>query len=351
MSAAPVTTGRKHRFHRVAITGGGGYVGSVLVPELVRCGYEVTVLDWFLYGEDVLEGMDGQRLHRVKLDLRDEAAVAAAVQEMDAVIHLACISNDPSFELDPQLGRSVNYEAFQGLLSAVRAAPTIRRFIYASSSSVYGIKEESEVCEDMTCEPLTAYAQYKWRCEEVLRNEGLGDCEWVILRPATVCGYAPRLRLDLTVNTLTIHALVNKRITVFGGSQRRPNLNINDMVAVYRLLLEAPATAIDGQTFNVGYQNRTVADLAQLVRREVGDPDVTITMEPSNDLRSYHINSDWIRQRLGFSPRGTIEQAVQSLCQAYRAGRIHEPLTNPRYYNIKMMQSVGVGTMAGWSHA
>ena len=328
------------RLPRVAITGGAGYVGSALVPHLLQSGYEVTVLDLFLYGEHVFDGHeDHPRLHRRQADLRDETALTNALEGIDAVIHLACISNDPSFELDPQLGKSINYDAFPGLLRAVRAR-RVRRFIYASSSSVYGVKEQPDVREDTPCEPLTDYSKYKLLCEQVLRAEGTGDGEWVIARPATVCGYAPRLRLDLTVNILTIHALVNHRITVFGGSQLRPNLNMQDMVAAYHVLLEADRALIHEQTFNVGYQNRSVMDIAELVRRQVGDPRVTIVAQPTNDLRSYHVNADRIRRVLGFAPRATIEDAIQSLCEAYRAGRIIDPLTNPRYYNIKLMQSI-----------
>ena len=324
----------------VAVIGGGGYVGSALVPALLAVGYEVTVVDLFWFGRQVVEAAgDASRLHLETVDVRDEARLTHALRGADAVIHLACISNDPSFELDPQLGRSINYDAFAGLLRAVRANGA-KRFIYASSSSVYGVKDQPDVTEDAVCEPLTDYSKYKLLCEQMLRREGIGGGEWAIVRPATICGYALRLRLDLTVNILTIHALVNKRITVFGGSQLRPNLHINDMVAAHRLLLETPGALIHGQTFNVGFQNRTVAELAELVRRQVGDPNIAIETKPTNDLRSYHINSDRIAQRLGFRPRWTIEDAVAGLCEAHRSGRIPEPLTNPRYYNIKTMQAL-----------
>lgn len=327
-------------FPNVAITGGAGYVGSALVPELLRHGYTVTVPDLFLYGEEVFGALrDHPALRCLRLDIRDEAVLTEALQGAEAVIHLACISNDPSVELDPALGRSVNYDAFPGLLRAVRRNG-VRRFMYASSSSVYGLKTEPEVTEGMSCEPLTDYSRYKLLCEELLRKEGGGHGEWVIVRPATICGYAPRLRLDLTVNLLTIQALVNRRVTVFGGAQRRPNLNIRDMVAVYLRLLEAPASAVHGQVFNVGYDNRTVLELAELVRRRVGDPGVRIVVEPTDDVRSYHINSDRIRTTVGFAPRWTIEEAIDSLVVAYRDGKIQEPLTNPRYFNVKMMQAL-----------
>lgn len=330
-------------FRRVAITGGGGYVGSALVPALLEAGYEVTVIDLFLYGEAVFEALRGHpSLRLISADIRNEAALDDALRGQDAVIHLACISNDPSFELDPRLGKSINYDAFPGLLRAIRRQG-VKRFIYASSSSVYGIKDEPDVREDAACEPLTDYSKFKLLCERLLKADGLGRCEWVIVRPATVCGYAPRLRLDLTVNILTIHALVNKKILVFGGSQLRPNLHIQDMVAAYRLLLEAPTALVHGETFNIGFQNRAVAEIAQLVRGVVADPEVVIETRPTNDLRSYHVNADLIRERLGFVPRATIEDAVRSLCDAYRAGRIPEPLTHPRYYNIKTMQTCTLG--------
>ena len=329
----------RRRFPRVAVTGGAGYVGSALVPVLLRAGYDVTVLDLFLYGDrdHVFADLKDQRaLRLLKLDIRHEQALTEALRGIDAVIHLACVSNDPSFDLDPKLGKSINYDAFAGLLRAVRAN-RVKRFIYASSSSVYGVQDQPDVQEDALCKPLTDYSRYKLLCEEMLRQEGLGSCEWVIVRPATVCGYAPRLRLDLTVNILTMHALVKKLITVFGGSQLRPNIHIHDMAAAYQLLLEVPTEQMHGQTFNVGYQNRTVAELAELVRRQVGDPSVNTVVEPTDDLRSYHVNADRIRERLGFTPRWTIEDAVEGLCERYRAGDIPEPLSDIRYYNKQAM--------------
>ena len=344
-----MTLQRAGLFSRIAITGGAGYVGSALVPALIREGAEVTVLDLFWYGtpaEVFPTGQDHPRLRCVRLDLRDEPALTQALAGAEAVIHLACISNDPSFELDPQLGRSINYDAFPGLLRAARAAG-VKRLIYASSSSVYGIQEHPNVREDTPCQPLTDYSTYKLLCEELLRTTFHDGCEWVIVRPATVCGYAPRLRLDLTVNILTLHALVKREITVFGGAQLRPNLHIQDMAAAYQLLLEAPVRLIHRAVFNVGFQNRTVAELAELVRRQVGDPSVSIVVRPTDDLRSYHINADRIRDVLGFVPRGTIEDAVQTLCEAYRAGRIPDPLTAPRYYNIKTMQACKLEASGG----
>jgi nucleoside-diphosphate-sugar epimerase len=256
----------------------------------------------------------------------------------DAVIHLACISNDPSFELDPALGKSINYDAFFDLV-AVAKDSGVQRFIYASSSSVYGVKAEDNVTEELPLEPLTDYSKYKALCEEVLLRAQSPEFTTVVLRPATVCGYSPRLRLDLTVNILTNYAFNKGRITVFGGDQRRPNIHIEDMAAVYLRLLEAPAHLIAGRTFNAGYQNHTVRHLAEIVRSVVGRSTEVVTT-PSDDNRSYHISSERIRRELGFVPSHDIEDAVRGLVDGFEAGRIPDPMTDIRYYNIKTMQAL-----------
>lgn len=326
-------------FRTVAVTGGAGYVGSALVPRLASLGYRVKVLDLFLYG-DTLGNLEG--VEKAKGDLRDEAWLHRELKGQDAVIHLACVSNDPSFELDPELGKSINYDAFAGLLRAVKSGGA-KRFIYASSSSVYGIREEPDVREDSPCTPLTDYSKFKLLCEKDLAEADLGPCDWVVARPSTVCGYAPRLRLDLVVNILTINALVKKQITVFGGSQLRPNIHIDDMVDAYALLLEAPREKIHRATFNIGYENYPVSVLAEKVKAALGDPEVAVTAKPTNDLRSYHVNSDRIRRTLGFAARRTIEDAVHGIAAAYRAGKLSDPLNNPLYHNIKLMQQVNLG--------
>lgn len=325
----------------VLVTGGAGYVGSVLVPKLLGHGYRVKVLDLYIYGEDVLAAVkDNPHLEQIKGDLRDEALLAQIMPGCDAVIHLACISNDPSFELDPTLGKSINYDAFLGLVKAAKAAK-VRRFIYASSSSVYGIKETENVTEDLPLEPLTDYSKYKALCEEVLLKEREPGFVTLILRPATVCGYSPRLRLDLTVNILTNHAVNNGKITVFGGEQKRPNIHIADMADLYIKSLEWPDEAIDGKIFNAGYENHTVMQIAEMVRKVVG-PEVTIVTTPTDDNRSYHISSAKIQRELGFVPRHTIEEAVRDLTMAFKAGKIPHSMTDIRYYNIKTMQAINL---------
>ena len=325
---------------RVAITGGAGYVGSALVPYLLDRGYEVTSVDLMMYGDDVFGDYSNHPgLRIVKADIRDEPKVTDVFADQDAVIHLACVSNDPSFELDPELGKSINYDAFAGLLRAVKSSDATR-FIYASSSSVYGLRDEPDVTEDSPCTPLTDYSKYKLLCEEQLQKTDMGDVDWVVVRPATVCGYSRRLRLDVVVNILTISALARGQIRVFGGEQLRPNIHIDDMVDVYGLLLESPSDLIRGQVFNAGDENLKVNEIAELVSDVVNDPILEIVFEPTDDNRSYHINSDRIRDVLGFETSHTVADAVRGIVEAYRRGDIPNALDSSAYYNIRRMQEV-----------
>src|SRR3954463_2455542 len=302
-------------FKRVLVTGGAGYVGSNLVPKLLTAGYEVSVLDLYLYGDVFADKKSDSRLTEVKGDLRNAADVARAVSGCDAVIHLACISNDPSFDLDPTLGRSINFDCFRPLVKASKDAG-VRRFIYASSSSVYGIKPDMDVTEELPLEPLTDYSKYKAMCEEVLEQERQPGFVCVTLRPATVCGYAPRLRLDLTVNILTNHAINNGRITVFGGDQLRPNIHVDDMTDLYLLLLDAPDETISGKICNAGYHNLKVRAIADMVRDQIGK-NVEIVVTPSDDHRSYHVSSDKILREFGFSAKRTVSDAIIGLKSAF----------------------------------
>ena len=254
------------------------------------------------------------------------------------MIHLACISNDPSFDLNPELGKSINFDCFRPLVKACKDAG-VKRFIYASSSSVYGIKDELDVTEDLPLAPLTDYSKYKAMCEEVLEEEREPGFAAVTLRPATVCGYAPRLRLDLTVNILTNHAINNGRITVFGGDQLRPNIHVEDITDLYLMLLEQPDEAIDGKTWNAGYHNLKVRAIADMVREEVG-PAVDIVVTPTDDHRSYHVSSENIRRDLGFVAERTVRDAIIDLKTAFLAGRVPNSMTDDRYYNIKRMQAL-----------
>jgi len=322
---------------RVLVTGGAGYVGSSLIPKLLTAGYEVSVLDLYLYGEDFFSPYRANpALREIKGDIRDPKAIARAVAECDAVIHLACISNDPSFDLDPALGRSINFDSFRPLVQAAKRAG-VRRFIYASSSSVYGIKDGVEVTEDLSLQPLTDYSKYKALCEDVLMEEREPGFVTVIVRPATVCGYAPRLRLDLTVNILTNLAINNGQITVFGGEQLRPNIHIEDMSDLYILLLQAPDNVVDAKVWNAGYQNHKVIEIAEMVRATIGSF-VKVVVTATNDHRSYHVSSARIQRELGFKPRRSVQDAIGNLRDAFDEGKVPNSLTDDRYYNIKRMQ-------------
>lgn len=328
------------RFNTILVTGGAGYVGTVLVPKLLMAGYQVKVLDLFIYGDDVLDAVRHHpALEIIKGDLRDQRLLERIIPGCDAVIHLACISNDPSFELDPELGKSINFDAFKPLVE-ISKRNAVRRFIYASSSSVYGVKEEDNVTEDLPLEPLTDYSRYKAQCEEILARYQISDFTTVTVRPATVCGYSPRLRLDLTVNILTNLAVNTGRITVFGGEQRRPNIHIEDVTDLYVDLLARPDEQVAGKIWNAGYENLKVREIAQEVRRVVGDNKVEIITTPSDDHRSYHISSAKIERELGFKPKHTIADAVRDLVAAFRGGKVPGAMTDPRYYNIKMMQQL-----------
>lgn len=332
---------------RVLVTGGAGYVGSVLVPKLLDAGYDVTVVDLFLFGDHLPPTSAGSpKLVKAALDIRDEPALRGLLPGHDAVIHLACISNDPSFELDPALSRSINYECFEPLVTIAKAAG-VERFIYASTSSVYGVSEAASVTEDHPLVPLTDYNRYKALCEPRLFRHASPEFTTVAIRPATVCGYSPRLRLDLTVNILTLSAIETGRITVFGGTQKRPNLHIDDMTDLYVSLLTMEGARIAGRTYNAGYQNHTVAEIAEIVRSVVardvpGRERLEIVTTPSNDLRSYHISSERIARELGFVPKRTIEDAVRDLCRAFREGKVPNPTTDIQYYNVKTIQARGL---------
>ncbi len=328
------------RTRKVFITGGAGYVGSVLVPKLLSRGHEVKVLDLFLYGDTLAGVGDDPRLTQIEGDIRNAALLEKEMQGFDTVIHLACISNDPSFELDPQLGKSINYDAFFGIVAAAKKNG-VRNFIYASSSSVYGVKDEPEVTEQLALEPLTDYSKYKAMCERVLMDEASDDFVVTIIRPATVCGYSPRLRLDLTVNILTNHAVNKGEITVFGGDQQRPNLHIEDMTDLYVFLLDQPDDKLKSKIYNAGYENFSVREIAEMVRRVI-DPNLQVKAVPTDDNRSYRVSSRKIQEELGFTAKRTIEDAVKDLKDAFAAGKCPDSLTAVRYYNIKTMQAAGL---------
>jgi nucleoside-diphosphate-sugar epimerase len=327
-------------FQRIFVTGGAGYCGSRLVPQLLKHGYNVTVYDIMYFGSRFLPKHPDLRV--IEGDIRDVEKLADAVMNHDALVSLACISNDASFELNESLSTSINYDAFEPMVLAAKRA-RVRRFVYASSSSVYGVSDQADVTEEHPLVPLTLYNKYKGMCEPLLGMHTDERFVGVTFRPATVCGYAPRQRLDLSVNILTNHAVNNNKITVFGGSQLRPNLHIQDYVDAVELLLTVPDDKIRGEIFNVGYQNLSIMDIAHLVRKVVQQefPDrgqIDIVTTPTDDIRSYHINSDKIRRVLRFQPKHTIEDAVGELCAAFREGKLPNSMQDDSYFNVRRLK-------------
>jgi nucleoside-diphosphate-sugar epimerase len=332
-------------FKNVFITGGSGYVGSLLVPRLLDEGYNVTVYDTCFFGNDFLP-KNNPNFKLIIGDIRNIDLLTDSVKNHDAVINMACISNDASFELDEDLSTSVNLHAFQPMVRACKNAG-VKRFIYASSSSVYGVSDSPNVTEDHPLVPVSLYNKYKGDCEPKLLEDISNDFVGVVIRPATLCGYAPRQRLDLSVNILTNHAYNNGKIKVFGGSQKRPNLHIQDMVDVYSMLLKVEDSLIQGETFNVSGKNLSIAEIANDVAKIVAEfkdlkGPIDIETLPSNDPRSYHVNAEKIKSVLGFSPKRSVDDAVRDLCEAFKSGKLPNSMTDTKYFNVQKMKELGV---------
>ncbi len=327
---------------KVLVTGGAGYVGHVLTPRLLNAGYDVTVYDTLYFGCRL---PNSPNLRVVQGDIRDTTKLAEALKGQDAVLHLACISNDASFELDENLSKTINFDSFEPMVVAAKKAG-VKRFVYCSSSSVYGVSNSPEVTEEHPLIPLTLYNKFKGMCEPLLWKHKADGFTSVVIRPATICGYSPRTRLDLSVNILTNHAVNKGAITVFGGDQMRPNLHIDDMADAYVLMLQAPHEKIHGEVFNIGWENHSIADIAKMVQNVVGEemPEkgkIGIVTTPSNDNRSYHVNSEKILRTLGFKPKRTIEDAIRDLTRAFRNRLLDASFDNDWYYNVRTMKKLG----------
>ena len=326
----------------VLVTGGAGYVGHVLTPRLLDAGYNVTVYDHLFFGSRL---PNNPALRVVQGDIRDTEKLAACLEGQDAVLHLACISNDASFELDEKLSQTINYDCFEPMVVAAKRAG-VKRFVYCSSSSVYGVSNSPNVTEEHPLVPLTLYNKFKGMCEPLLWKYKSDDFTCVVMRPATVCGYSPRTRLDLSVNILTNHAINKGAITVFGGNQMRPNLHIDDMVDAYLTMLEAPHEKVQGETFNIGFQNYSIAEIAGMVKRVIEEEmpekgEIKIVTTPSNDMRSYHVNSDKVARVLGFKPKRSIEDAVRDLTRAFGNYLLPNSFDDDWYYNVRTMKKIG----------
>ena len=309
----------------VFVTGGCGYKGTVLVPKLLERGYNVQVLDAQWFGNFLPAHPN---LTVTKGDVRDIESIN--LQEIDTVIHLSSVANDPCGDLDPKLTWEISALATMQLADkAVRQG--VKQFIFASSGSVYGVKDEDQVTEDLELKPISEYNKTKMVSERVLLSYQ-DDMIVQVIRPATVCGTSPRMRLDVAVNLLTMQALEKGKITVFGGNQARPNIHMDDITDVYLHFMDYPeCTGI----FNAGFENITILDIAHLITKYIP---VEVIVTESNDPRSYRINSDRLLAT-GFKPQKTVEHAVQEIIENYRSGALKD---EDHFYNLKWMEKTGI---------
>ncbi len=306
---------------RILVTGGCGYKGTVLVPKLLALDHRVHVVDTMWFG-DFLQPHPDLLVERISI-LEPERI---DFEDVEAVIHLASVANDPCGDLDPKWTWEVSVLASMRLADrAVRHG--VRQFIYASSGSVYGVKKEEQVTEDLELNPISEYNKTKMVAERVLLSYS-DRMSVQIVRPATVCGLSPRMRLDVSVNMLTMQALTNGEITVFGGKQIRPNIHIDDITDVYLHFLDHPE--ITG-IYNAGFENISILEIAEMVTSEVA---AKITVTESDDPRSYRVNSDKLLAT-GFKPRKSVHAAIREIIAAYSAGRLRD---EPRFHNLKWMR-------------
>ncbi len=321
----------------ILVIGGGGYVGIELVKELLNKNFKVKILDIFIYGQNFLP--EDKNLIKIIGDIRNTDILESSLKDIDEVIHLACISNDPSFELNPILGKSINLDSFEPFVKKCIKA-RVKKIIYASSSSVYGLSDKKDVTEEHKTLPLTDYSKFKLECENIL-HKYKKEIDWTIIRPSTVCGYSDRQLLDLVVNILTNFAYNKNEIQIFGGDQLRPNIHIKDMIKSYLTILNAKRDLINHQVFNVGFENKSLNELAKIVKKEF-DSNLIIKKVKSDDLRSYHVSSEKIVKVLGFKCEYNISDAVKDLIISFKNKKFTNPLTNENYFNIKKMQSINL---------
>jgi len=329
----------------VLVTGAGGYVGSVLVKKLLQRGYFVRALDLFMYDREPFREIPfhlHKRLEILKGDIRKHGICEFATDDIDCIIHLGCISNDPGCDLNPELARSINLDSFKPFVMTAKRNG-VSRFINASSSSVYGVSNEPNITEESKTEPLTDYSRFKLETENILLEFEGPHFTTTSIRSATVCGYSPRQRLDVIVNILTSHAYNKSEINVFGGPQKRPNVHIDDITNLYTRLVEWPAKDITGEVFNFGGPNYTVDEIADMVKDYFNrrNRKIKIRHQETNDPRSYHISSDKIRHKLGLAPQKTITDAIGDLVNAFD-NKLIPNYTDSKYYNVRKLKELNL---------
>jgi nucleoside-diphosphate-sugar epimerase len=328
---------------RILITGGSGYVGSRLIQlfQKYKNKFHILNYDLNLFG-NVNKGL--KYVTNIKADIRNKKKFNIACNKVDAILHLACISNDPTFELNEKLSKDINFDCFENLIKTAKKNG-VKKFIYASTCSVYGLSKAKHVRENHPLKPITYYNKYKALCEPVLNKYLDDNFQGVTIRPATVCGYSPKMRFDLTVNILTNYAFNKNTIKVFGGKQTRPNIHIDDICRLYIDLLVKDTKKINGEIFNAGFENLSILDIAKKVRSEMRrntKKDVEIKIEKSADIRSYRVNSDKIKKILKFKPRYNVKKAINDLIINFKKGKIKNSFSNPNYFNIQKLKKINL---------
>ena len=320
---------------KVLVTGGAGYIGSHMVLALLDAGYSPLILDNFSTGhyKNIAHIVDNTNFTFIDGDIRDFNVCQEVTKYVDVVLHQAALGSVPRSIKDPRTTNDVNVSGFLNIMEASRQNG-VERFIYASSSSVYGIKEEESVTEDLKAEPITDYSKFKLECENILLNHE-GNFHKTIIRPATVCGYSERQRLDVIVNILTNHAYFNKKIIIHGGEQLRPNIHIDDMSESYIHVINNSKIS-DNEIFNVGDENHSVSKLAEMVKEAC--PYAELIKEKVIDQRSYKISSEKIYNKIGFKTRKTIKDAIDDLVKAFSEKKLFNSFENEEFYNIKIIK-------------
>ena len=321
------------------ITGGSGYVGTRLIYRLLSKNINIHNYDISLFGDNHLPKNKNFYYH--KKDLRDIKSFEDVIKKnkIDTVLHLACISNDPTFELNSKISKEINFTAFEPLVK-VSKSNGVKKFIYASTCSVYGVSDQPEVKEDHPLLPITDYNKFKALCEPILNNYVDENFHGVTIRPATVCGYSEKMRFDLTVNILTNFAFNKGFIKVFGGQQKRPNCHIEDMCNLYEKLIFENISAFNGEIFNLGSENLKIIDIAEMIKSLMKtrySKDIEIKIEASSDPRSYHINSDKIKNLLNFEFKYKVNDAINDLLNEFDKGNLKDSFEE-KWSNISTLK-------------
>ena len=328
---------------KILITGGSGYVGTRLINNILSKKPNIKIFNYdiSLFGDQHLP--KNKNFTYIKKDIRDKESFEKAIREnkINLVLHLACISNDPTFALKGEISKKINFDCFEDLVS-ISKKNGVQKFIYASTCSVYGVSETPNVTESSKLVPITDYNKYKALCEPILKKYLDKNFTGLIIRPATVCGYSEKMRFDLTVNILTNYAYHKNFINIFGGEQFRPNIHIDDMCRLYEQLIEMDFAHFNGEIYNAGHQNLKIIEIAKLVKNYIDDKygrNIDLKITKSDDIRSYQINSDKIKKDLKFEFKKDVKNAISDLCNAFDNKKIIDSLDD-KWINLKVLERI-----------